>query len=373
MPVKSSYTGSQPTDIDEGFVIDLQNYERRYIFTAFASASLANSIDVYVPAGVTYRVSLYASPSATETDASTLIYDFGTITNSGGASAWISTTTATSPPTIPSGTHPAIFIKGEGTVFVAADWNESFPLGDVTGSRRTWLDPGAAVSSPFPSVAQDDDDVDAPSRIMGIALHYTAASPTATLTNATPAGGITGSSTTATVGATTNHGTSGSNTLFAVASTSSLVAITAAQVKAGQNASGSTSGVISGNASVASTSPSVSLSGLSGGTLYYFAVVQEDANGLSNVLTGSFSTSTATRSTSLTFRDSANAAVVSQSISWFLTSSWGGTVLHSGTTSTNGAGALLLTGLSSAAGGYLLFYKATSDQNLNGMRPVTLV
>ena len=358
-------------DIGASAILDFQQYERRYVLSQIAATSKADSVDVFVSAGASYRVALYASSFTTDTDGSTLIYDFGVITNSGVADAWISVNSVGNP-NIPAGTYPAIFIKGDYAPYVTMDWYEGdTPLADVISSRRTWLD-ASAITVPFASTAQADDDLPSPARIMGVALHYSSGTPSATLSTATPSGTI-GSTTTATVGATSNQGTSGSNNVYVVASTVSLSGITAAQVKAGQNASGSTSGVISGNAPVTSTSVSVALSGLTAGTAYNYAIVQNNANGDSNVLTGSFTTSIASRSTSITFRDSSNAPVGSHSVNWYLTSTWGGAVVHSGTNSTDSGGALLLTGLSSAAGNYLLFYKSAADQNLNGMRPVTLV
>lgn len=370
--IKASYVGGQPTDIGASNVFSLQNYERRYVFSQISEFSTVDSVDVFVSAGSSYRVGLYASPSTTDTDASTLISDFGIITNSGPSDAWISIN-AIGGPSIPAGTYPALFLKGENQLYVTNDWyGGDLPLADVIASRRTWLDDGSNVSSPFPTTAQADDNGDGPSRVMGLALHYTVSSPSAILNSPTPSGTV-GSTTTATIGATTNQSSAGSNNVYAVVSTASLSGITAAQVKAGQNASGGTSGVIAGSNAVTSTSTSVAFSGLSAGTAYHFAVAQENANGLSNVLTGSFTTAIASRSTSITFRDGSNAVVASQSISWFITSTWAGPVLHSGTTSTDGSGALLLSGLSSAAGSYKLFYKLASNESHNGMSQVILV
>jgi hypothetical protein len=207
-----------------------------------------------------------------------------------------------------------------------------------------------------------------------VVLAETAGTPAATLSSPTPSGTI-GTATTATLGATTNQGTAGSNNIYGVWSASNgFSGVTATQVKAGQNAAGSTSGVSnSGAVAVTTTSPTISVSSLSASTTYYYALVQNNANGDSNVVTGSFTTSAVTTSTSLGMRDNSNAAVASTSINWYLTSTWGGSVLASGTTSTDGAGALTLTGLSLAAGTYMLFYKLASDQTSNGMHTVVLV
>jgi hypothetical protein len=194
------------------------------------------------------------------------------------------------------------------------------------------------------------------------------------LSSPTPSGTI-GTSTTATLGATTTNGAAGSNNIYGVWSTSNgFSGVTATQVKAGQNAAGSTSGVSTSEAvAVTSTSPTISVSSLTANTLYYYALVQTDVNGDSNVVTGSFTTAAVTTSTALGLRNEFNAPINFTSFDWFLISTWGDTVLASGTTSTNGSGSLLLSGLSLAAGPYLLFYKLASNQDHNGMRPVTLV
>lgn len=182
-------------------------------------------------------------------------------------------------------------------------------------------------------------------------------------------------STTATLGATTNQGTSGSNNAYAVWSTTNgFSGVTGTQVKAGQNAAGSTSGVSnSGAVAITSTAVSIPISSLTGGTTYYYAIVQNNANGDSNVLTGSFTTSAATRSTAKRFVNGSDSPLVSTSINWFLTSTFGGTVLASGTTSTDANGDLLLSGLTPAAGSYLLSYKLASNEDHNGTARVTLV
>lgn len=110
----------------------------------------------------------------------------------------------------------------------------------------------------------------------------------AVLSGQTPSGTL-GTTTTATIGATTNQNT---GTFYAVLATSSgaLSGITATQIKAGQVASGSAA-PFSGNSAVSTTSPSVNITGLSGNTTYYYAVVQNNSNGDSNVInTGSFTT-----------------------------------------------------------------------------------
>lgn len=106
--------------------------------------------------------------------------------------------------------------------------------------------------------------------------------------SAPTASGIT--STTATIGATTDQ-TSG--TFYVVVDTAAnLSGVTATQIKAGQKASGSAA-LASGNSAVSTTTPSVGVTGLSQSTLYSYAAVQNNSNGDSNVLTGTFTTSAA--------------------------------------------------------------------------------
>lgn len=97
----------------------------------------------------------------------------------------------------------------------------------------------------------------------------------------------TAGSTSATIGATTDQA---SGTLYAVADTAAnLSGVTAAQIKAGQKAGGSAA-LAANSAAVSTTTPSVGVTGLSATTLYSFAAVQNNANGDSNVVTGTFTT-----------------------------------------------------------------------------------
>jgi len=101
------------------------------------------------------------------------------------------------------------------------------------------------------------------------------------------AGTATPGNTTATIGATTDQ-TSG--TFYVVVDTAAnLSGVTATQIKAGQKASGSAA-LASGNASVSTTTPSVGVTGLAVETLYSYAAVQNNTNGDSNVVTGTFTT-----------------------------------------------------------------------------------
>ena len=103
------------------------------------------------------------------------------------------------------------------------------------------------------------------------------AAPTATSVTATGA----------TIGATTDQA---SGTLYVVVdSAANLAGVTASQVKAGQKASGSAA-LASGNSAVSTTTPSVAITGLTSGTLYSAAIVQNNTNGDSNLLTTTFTT-----------------------------------------------------------------------------------
>src|SRR6185295_16976240 len=120
-------------------------------------------------------------------------------------------------------------------------------------------------------------------------LDLAAGSSPATLSGATPSGTL-GTTTSATLGATTDQ-TSG--TLYGVVDTAgNITGISAAQVKAAQNNAGGAP-VASGNSSVSSGSPSVGVTGLTANTAYSYALVQNNANGDSNVITGTFTTASA--------------------------------------------------------------------------------
>lgn len=108
----------------------------------------------------------------------------------------------------------------------------------------------------------------------------------ATLSSPTPSGTL-GTQNTATIGATTNQ-TSG--TFYAVVDTAGNISgITASQVKAGQN-NASAAAVDDCSASVSTSTPSCGVSGLTDSTAYSYAAVQNNANGDSNVVTGTFTT-----------------------------------------------------------------------------------
>lgn len=126
------------------------------------------------------------------------------------------------------------------------------------------------------------------STMVAISIPAGASGP-ATLSAPTPSGTI-GTPTTATIGATTDQ-TSG--TFYCVVdSAANLTGVTAAEIKAGQKAGGSAA-LAANNSAVSTTTPSAGVTGLTASTGYSYAVVQNNANGDSNVVTGTFTTSVA--------------------------------------------------------------------------------
>lgn len=122
----------------------------------------------------------------------------------------------------------------------------------------------------------------------------------AVISGPTPSGTL-ATSTTAIIGATTDQNT---GTLYCTLSTnqSKITGSTAPQVIAAQGSDGVGLSVNS-NSSISSTSPTISITGLTANTTYYYAIAQDNANGNSNVLTtGSFTTAAITGVT-LTWND----------------------------------------------------------------------
>jgi len=153
----------------------------------------------------------------------------------------------------------------QSNVTIAGDWG-FWPLAD---NADTGDDSGNGYTLTFNGTLSSESD---PTLVIPAALSAPTSSP---LTTAV------------TIGATTDQ-TSG--TFYAVVdSAANLAGVTATQIKAGQKAAG-TSALASGNAAVSDTSPDVLVSGLSQYSPYAFAVVQNNANGDSNVLTGTFQT-----------------------------------------------------------------------------------
>lgn len=200
----------------------------------------------------------------------------------------------------------------------------------------------------------------------GATIVFTPSASPATLSSATPSGTI-GTQTTANIGATTNQTT---GTLYVVRATSNVFSgVIAQQVKEGKNASGSTSGVTATSGSISTTTPTVAQSSLTAGTLYYYAVAQENANGLSNAPTGSFTTASATKTVTLTIVDAAGANIANTALDWFVKQ--GSSITDSGTT-TSASGVLTVNTPNAAAGSAEIFYSNAAN-TLSGRRVVTVV
>lgn len=121
----------------------------------------------------------------------------------------------------------------------------------------------------------------------GLSLMLVALRPAGPSTPTLSGPSATPGNTDVTIGATTDQ-TSG--TFYVVVDTAAnLSGVTATQIKAGQKASGSAA-LASGNAAVTDTSPDVGVTGLAVETLYSFAAIQNNSNGDSNVVTGTFTT-----------------------------------------------------------------------------------
>jgi hypothetical protein len=111
-----------------------------------------------------------------------------------------------------------------------------------------------------------------------------------TLSSPTPSGTL-GTATTATIGATTDDST-GDDFYAVVDSAANLDAVTEAQIKAGQNETGSAA-VASCMAAVSTSTPSCGVTGLTASTGYSYSAVQDNATGDSNIVTGTFTTGAA--------------------------------------------------------------------------------
>ena len=122
---------------------------------------------------------------------------------------------------------------------------------------------------------------------IGVLIALRPAAPTTPTLSAPTPSGVIGTETTATIGATTTQNT---GTFYAVVDTAAnLSGVTATQIKAGQKASGSAALAADSN-TVTTTSATADITGLTANTLYSYAAVQNNANGDSNVVTGTFAT-----------------------------------------------------------------------------------
>ncbi len=255
------------------------------IHVAIATASVARTVSVSLTGvdtstrRVSAKVYVLTSQHATQTGAA----------NGEGSSTTNSIT-------------PALFTStnADGLAIVCdTDWqaNGTFTSSDLTVDTAHYAGEISVMSGykTISSVASISGNMDASGA--GAAEHAwcaieviaAAGGSAPTLSSATPSGTL-GTTTTATLGATTNQ-TSG--TFYGVVDTAGNISgITAAQVKAGQN-NGSVSAVAAANSAVSTSSPAAAVSGLTAATAYSYAVVQNNTNGDSNVLTGTFTTASA--------------------------------------------------------------------------------
>lgn len=189
----------------------------------------------------------------------------------------------------------------------------------------------------------------------------------AALSAPTPSGTL-GTQTTATIGCTTTQNT---GTFYCVAdSAANLSGVTAAQIKLGQKASGAAA-LASANSAISTTTPSAGVTGLTAATLYSYAIVQNNANGDSNAVTGTFTTAVATYGASINLVNSGGSAYASTSFNWFAMTTFGTTLVGSGTTSTNGSGVLAVTGVTASGSGWLTGKDAATSLIVFGPTAVT--
>lgn len=177
------------------------------------------------------------------------------------------------------------------------------------------------------------------------------------ITDPTPTGTL-GTRTSATLGVTTD---SASGTLYAVVSTvandinniptNSGSTVVDGKVFGGANAP------FALNGNVTTTSPSLALSGITGSTTYYAALVQVTASGISSVVKTSFTTATSVRAFSLTGLGTDVASVftllASKAVKVWTATSTAEAAVDGGSTGLDGtitAGTLDMTNLTIAAG-----------------------
>jgi hypothetical protein len=186
------------------------------------------------------------------------------------------------------GAHPAMFTTSNNgwTTPAAAGTGLRHEIGTGRLHVFLWKDNCAGGATADDCTVTKGGTSGRASLVYAVFAASAGAPSAATLSSATPSGTL-ATETTATIGATTDQ-TSG--TFYAVVDTvANISGVTATQIKAGQRASGAAA-LKSGNSAVSTTTPSVGVTALTASTEYGYAVVQNNANGDSNVLTGSFTT-----------------------------------------------------------------------------------
>ncbi len=249
----------------------------------------AESKCVHVRAGAAqagYWIQCYDAPSGNTFATLTLRKADGFLTSANvSMNRLVDNTVAIKVTTVGSDVQILGFLNG-----AALTWNESLPGFDgppsVTFTDTAANTPITSGNPGFSWLFSDGLDTDNSSFDNWTDTEPSAA---ATLSLATPSGTL-GTQTTATIGATTNQ-TSG--TFYAVVDTAgNLAGVTASQIKAGQNAGGGAA-FKSGDVAVSTTTPSIGVTGLVASTLYSYAAIQNNANGDTNIVTGTFTTAAA--------------------------------------------------------------------------------
>jgi len=255
------------------------------------------------------------------------------------------------------------------------------PLIEVTGSDRSFNSASRAVAFYYDvtsggtlAVGGDNSASSGTQLIYAVNIpQYAAVTPT--LSDGTPSGTLSTQGQ-ATLGATT---TQNNGTLYAVVSStqSDITGVTAAQVKAAQY-SGGGAATLHNSAAISTTSPSVSITGLTANTTYYFALAQNATSGDSNVITGSFTTAVASTTVSQTMVSSDGVTPLNGVTRRFWTkTSLYGSAYDGGTSglaiTCNSSGVFTLTGLTVPAGAGYLTYHDPADNTKSINIPVTFV
>ncbi len=276
----------------------------------------------------------------------------------------------------------AIVLGGFSCTSGAASVTVNTPLTEATSADRGFNGGSTRTTSFYHTATTTSTavggDVNSSSGTTYQVLHAVAFMPiaaTATLSSATPSGTI-GTQGQASVGATTNQNT---GTLYAVISATQgdITGITATQVKTALYAGGGAA-TFAGNAAVSTTSPSVTITGLTANTLYYFALVQNNTSGDSNVITGSFTTAAATTTVTQQMYAADGVTPLNAVTRRFWTKATLYGAAYDGGTSglaitCNSSGQFVLTGLTVPAGGGWLTYHDPADNTKSINIPVTFV
>lgn len=277
----------------------------------------------------------------------------------------------------------AIVLGGFSCTSGAASVAVNAPLTETTSADRGF-NGGSTRTTSFYATATGSStaiggDVNSSSGTTYQVVHAVAFMPisaTATLSSATPSGTI-GTQSQASVGATTNQNT---GTLYVVVSATQadITGITATQVKTELYAGGGAA-TFADNAAISTTTPTVTITGLTANTLYYFAVVQNNGAGDSNVLsTGSFTTASATTTVTQQMYAADGVTPLNAVTRRFWTKATLYDAAYDGGTSglaitCNSSGEFVLTGLTVPAGGGYLTYHDPADNTKSINIPVTFV